>query len=207
MKKKVFFTLLPVLVISGLLIFSCDTRDSDGLICSIQVNNKAAAKAIADGDEVELYIKAFSYIHETSPKWIIIVASAENSMTDMNGNQIINDGWFSVDTTEWINQSDHESGLYSAIGLEITKLKVNGKEYSITKENVLFGDTKRKDVEGPRNYIDKFPGATMTDNATGLRTILTVDPNIIGMPDAPGYDSSGLADDPYEYITIQGIIE
>ena len=108
-------------MISGLLIFSCDTSDDvpggDGFNCSVQVNNKAAAKAIGDDDEVELYIKTFEYVHETSPKWIIIVASAENDANDINGDPIINDGWFSAKATEWINRAGHESGLYSAIML------------------------------------------------------------------------------------------
>ena len=84
---------------------------------------------------------------------------------------------------------------------------MNDKEYNFTNSDVLFGDTKQEQVKQPRDYKDKFPGATMTENATGMKTILTVDPDIIGTPGDPGYDSFGLADDPYQYITIQGIVE
>ena len=181
---KIGVTCLAVVVM-----FSCKKPDNNGLNgfkCSVQVNNQASAtKAIAEDDEVELYVKTFAYVHQTSPKWMIIVASSENGMRDEDENLIVNDGWFNAKTTEWLNQASRTSGLYPAIMLDITKLKVNGKEYSFRNPGiVLFGDLNDPNVGQPRSYIDNFKGINMTDSATSLNTILTIYPDIIGTPDA-----------------------
>ena len=120
---------------------------------------------------------------------------------------IVNDGWFSATATEWENKANYTSGSYPAIMLTISKLRVNGTEYSFPNggNDVVFGNTSRPEI-GQQKYIDKFQGIMMPGDASMLKTILTVSPDIIGTPNAPGYDANGLADDPYKYITIQGIV-
>jgi hypothetical protein len=44
----------------------------------------------------------------------------------------------------------------------------------------------------------------MTDSVVSLKTVLTVEPDIIGTSNSTGYDSQGLADDPYKFIKVEG---
>jgi len=210
MKLKSFFILAAI---AGIMLVGC--KNGSSLKYSFQVIKEVVATApakapIADNDEVELYVKTFAYIHETSPKWIIVVASVQNDMHDKLGNQIINDGWFNANTSEWINQADQTQGNYPAIMLKFTKLRVNGTVYTFPGDDystVIFGDVDRPEVGEARNYIDRFPGFYMPSKHSGLKTILTVERDIIGEPNTEGYDAQGLANDPYKFITIQAIVE
>jgi len=206
MKKIVLFGLFALLT-STLMLTSCD-KIFKNMKYSVQVNNQLATKApIAAGDNVELYVNTFAYIHETSPKWVIIVGNRENDFHNKWGKLIINDGWFSASETVWENKSDYTSGSYPAIMLSIAKMRVNGKEYTFPydkRHEVIFGNTNRPEIVQPR--YNNFQSIMMPSGASMLKTILTVEPNILGTPNASGYDAEGLSNDPYKYIKIQGIV-
>ena len=199
------------LTLISVVLLSCSQLAKDSLSCSVEVKNKAATKAIGSGDVVELYIRTFAYVHEKSPKWMIIVAGPDNGMTDKIGQQIINDGWFNAKAEVWENQSDRTSGDYSSIMIAIDTLKVNNTKYIINMGggHILFGKTQVPKLANDlylKKYPDNFNGIVMPSNPLGLKTILTIDPNIIGTPNTAGYDEKGLATDPFLFIKIEGIV-
>jgi hypothetical protein len=54
-----------------------------------------------------------------------------------------------------------------------------------------------------QKYPDNFDGMTISDSTASLKTVLTVDPAILGTGD--DYDN-GFAKDPYKYIKVKGIV-
>jgi len=61
-------------------------------------------------------------------------------------------------------------------------------------------------------YADNFLGIRTDYNVVSIKTIITVEPEIIGTPSGTftvngtnyTYDSQGLAEDPYVFIKIEG---
>jgi hypothetical protein len=181
----------------------------------VQANNQlAAARSIAAEDTVELYIHQFEYEEDEYNRGLIIIAEGNRDMGSKGG--ILNNaGWFSVDEVDLPVSNDVNPGPYSSFGIRISKLKVNGKEYEFPDEGrnpdgsseVIFGtvgprlpwgDT-HSSPERTSDYPDNFSGITITDSTTELKTVLTVDPDII--------DTDGnLVSDPYNFIKVKGIV-
>ena len=56
---------------------------------------------------------------------------------------------------------------------------------------------------GVADYPDNFNGINLTESTVSLKTILTVEPDIL-VDDGEG--GLKLADDPYKFIKVEGIV-
>lgn len=95
-------------------------------------------------------------------------------------------------------------------------MKVNGDEFifpGIARQgglppppSAIFGNTSSVWWGGNSDYPANFNGINIDESTVSLKTVLTVEPDIIGTPNDPGYDANGLATDPYRYIKVEGRI-
>jgi hypothetical protein len=196
MKSKMGLALGGLLVF-GFLFGACDMDDgSNNLTYSIQVNNQASlARTIVSTDTVELYINNFEYCEDANNRALILVANGDRDMGSKGG--ILNNaGWYSVNTNLPVT-NDINNGPYSSFQIRITKLKVNGTEYNFRGNTVFFGHPTSIWHGGVADYPNNFSGILISDSVVSLKTILTVDPDIL---DADG----NLVSDPYSYITVEG---
>jgi hypothetical protein len=212
MKKKCIVGFFVLLVL-GFIVLACG-KEKD-INYSVQVNNKAAMKAITDTDTVELFIANMEYIEDANPRGMIIIAA--NDREADGGKKLNNAGWYSIradlDVHTYAN-----NGPYSLFFLKISKLRVNGTEYvfpvnhdgdhqmggdAIDGFAASLGNIVRPFWAG-ENYPNNFSGINMTDSVVSLKTVLIVEPEIIGTPDSEGYDSQGLALDPFRFIKVEG---
>jgi hypothetical protein len=220
MAKKSFFAGMVAMVLAfGMMVVGCDDGSDDdsgggggnSLTYSIQVNNQAAvqssqqlsvARSEAAEDIVELYILHFVYCEDAKNRGMILVANGD--MVSPSG-VIDNAGWYSVNENLAVTNTVN-NGPYSGFQIKISKLRVGGEEgteYIFPEEGVLFGNPTSIWVFGQDLiYQDNFPGITITDSTVSLKTVLTVNPDIIG--ENEGYDEYGLATDPYQYIMVEG---
>jgi hypothetical protein len=174
------------------------------------------ARNIAATDTVELYINNFEYLEDAQNRALILIADGDR-LGDVNrpGEYINNAGWFSFEEElSVINAlALRNTGSYSAFQINISKLKVNGTEYNFPsppsgRSEECFGNPSAvwQEFGFTNGYAANFPTGITIDNSTvSLKTILTVEPGIIGTPNSAGYDSNGLATDPYQYIKVEGI--
>ncbi|GHV58354.1 hypothetical protein AGMMS49579_25690 [Spirochaetia bacterium] len=213
MKNK-WFAIFGVLLVFGLLFSACDTNEDDGdrnLKYSVQVNNKLsptasvssplssynAARSIASADTVELYINNFEYQHDASGTSIILIAHGDRTVEE--GAVLDNAGWYSVNADLGGHRNDQE-GAYSSFVVGISKLRVNETEYTFPygSGTVSFGHPSARNG-GFSAYPDNFSGITITDSVSSLKTILTVEPDILD-------ESGNLIADPYSKIKVEGRI-
>jgi hypothetical protein len=200
MLRKTFLPFLFILVLADGLI-SCDNEGTDnsvtGLKYSVQVNNQASSKSIAAGDTIELYINNFEYNEDANNRALILIADGNRDMGSKGG-ILDNAGWYSVDS-ELAVTNDVNNGPYSSFQIRISKLRVNGTEYDFPNDSgVFFGHPSAvwMALGKVESYPDNFSGINMTDSVYSLKTILTVEPDIL--------DAAGIASDPYQYIKVEG---
>lgn len=194
---------------------ACKDDDNKNLRYSIQVNNQAAPRAISSADTVELYINNFEYNYDTllsdraNGYGLILVADGDRIYP---GGTLNNAGWYSVTADLGVVNGGYETGSYSSFSLHISKLKVNGTVYTFPdkyQREVCFGDPtldwwKQKfDNDNDYIYLDNFSGINITNSTTALKTVLTVEPEIL---EDNGNGQFKLADKPYKYIKVVGIL-
>jgi hypothetical protein len=195
----VLFSLALVLVLAA-----CPT-DGGGngngvkkdLTYSIQVNNQAASpRAITASDTVELFITNFEYCEDAQNRAMILIANGDRDMGSKGG--ILNNaGWYSVDEVDLSVANDVNAGPYSSFQIKISKIKVNEVEYTVQRDRAFFGHPTSIWNGGVAQYPDNFSGVEISDSTVSLKTILTVNPDIL--------DGDGnLEDDPYSFITVEG---
>jgi hypothetical protein len=208
--KKALFVVIFIVIALIITTISCDTGTGPGfgpgpgtgtgdLKYSVQVNNQLSpARSLMAGDTVELYIENFEYCEDAENRALILIANGDRSMGSKGG--ILNNaGWYSVHS-ELAVENDVNNGPYSSFQIKISKLKVNGTEYDFPGGNKWFGNPTTIWNGGQAGeYPNNFSGITMTDDVVSLKTILTVEPDIL--------DGTGnLASDPYQYIKVEGKI-
>ena len=214
MKRKfVFITVFAVAFAIVTFITSCDNLGTiNGLVkmhYSIQVNNKQAGRAARNlnaEDTIELYINQLAYEEDANPRGLILIANGDRDQGSKGG--ILNNaGWYSVNA-ELAVTNDVNNGPYSTFLIGISKIRVNGTEYTfpLGQWGKIFGDPR---YGGTAGYADNFNGITVKSTTKSIKTILTVEPEILGEPGADDnpadyYDSQGLAKDPYKYIKVEG---
>jgi len=139
---------------------------------------------------------------------------------DTSKGRLNNAGWYSVDAVLDIKTAIVNDTCSSFL-INVDKLRINGKEYLFPKNSnnqfgVHFGiypTNPGQNILFP--YIDNFSGITTDHSVKSIKTILTVEPEIIGAPGTTitvkgttyTYDSQGLAEDPYVFIKVEGIVE
>jgi hypothetical protein len=180
------------------------------LAYSIQVNNQAsAARAVSAGDTVELHIINFEYCEDANTRALILIANNDRDMGSRGG-KLNNADWFSTEADLRV-ENDVNNGPYSGFYMKIDKLKVNSNEYPFPENNGVFSGHPTsiwtdQYVGGVPTYPDNFSGIRITDDTVSLKTVLTVEPGIIGTQNSEGYDNQGLATDPYQYIKVEGLV-
>jgi len=201
MKKKNILYALAALGFIAALITGCDYFGTirgivGGLGYSVEVNNKLAARTVGAADTVELYIQNLMYQQDGEHKGLILVANGDHNM-GTKGGKLDNAGWYSVNSDLAVT-NDVNYGTYSSFFIRISKLRINGTEYDFSSsDSAVFGKPSSSIFGGQPIYPNNFSGITMTDSVHSLKTILTVDPDIL--------DGSGnLASDPYLYIKVEG---
>ena len=202
---------------SALALSACDNLGTingliGGLYYSIQVNNAQAGggrmagavtpATITTGDTVELYIETFEYLQDKENRALILIANGDR---DMGSEIISNAGWYSVKADLKILTTAHYDS-YSAFFVRITKLRVNGTPYDIPEVGptgvAIFGRPTSRWNNNPipafghAVYPNNFSGLMVTPKVYSIKTVITVDPDII-KPDGQ------LADDPYQYIKVE----
>jgi hypothetical protein len=198
MKGKLVLALSALLVF-GLVLGGCDIDGGkENLRYSIQVNNQAAsARTIGTDDTVELYINNLEYCEDAYNRALILVAQGDRDMGS-KGKILNNAGWYSVNANLPVT-NDVNNGPYSSFHIKIAKLRINETEYEFPRAHVFFGHPRFTQTGDTLFYPDNFSGITITDSVVSLKTILTVDPNIL--------DTDGkLVANPYAYITVEGKI-
>jgi hypothetical protein len=210
--KKGWIVGLFVLLVFGFIVLACG-KERD-IKYSIQVNNKAAGRAaITDTDTVELYIHYFEYNHDTFSHEgygvkLMIIADGDR---DIGDDKILNNaGWFSVEELELPLFGGFQNGPYSSFDVRISKIRVNGVEYNFPNEGVsssgrkevTFGNPTSLWNGGIADYPDNFSGIYLTDSVVSLKTVLTVEPDIL----VNDGGTLRLADDPYKFIKVEGRI-
>ncbi|MDR3301935.1 MAG: hypothetical protein LBT01_05300 [Spirochaetaceae bacterium] len=225
-KKRNLLGMLAMVLVFGMALVGCDdgSDDDDGgggggkdLKYSIQVKNQltspssqqlSVARAVSAEDEVELYILNFEYCEDANNRGLILIANGDRD-TGSKHTILNNAGWYSVNANLAV-ENDVNNGPYSSFQIRISKLRVGGADgttYDFQgNSGVFFGHPTSIWNGGQSNYPDNFSGITMTDSTVSLKTVLTVDPDIIGEEDSEGYDSQGLATDPYKYIKVAGLV-
>jgi len=203
MKNKLFLAgMLGMILTFGILTISCE--DERDLRYSVQVNNRAASRAIAAEDTVELYIHHLEYEEDANNRALIIIAANDRDQGSKGG-KLNNAGWYSV-TADLDVTNDVNDGPYSVFLIGISKLKVDGTEYEFPHilEGVLFGNSSRWASSGLQTYPDNFNGITIDSSTVSLKTVLTVEPDII---DCWDQDGNLIQDaDPYKFIKVEGRI-
>lgn len=211
MKRQVFNGFCLFLVF-GFLFSACDDSPSNSnhpnLNYSIQVNNQAGmSRSVQAGDVVKLHILNFEYAEDAHNRALILIANGDRDMGSKGG--ILNNaGWYSVNADLEVT-NDVNSGPYSSFRIRIDKIKVNETEYDIPDSfvqgsEIVFGNPTQIWNEGHSDYPNNFSGIVIKDSDVSLKTILTVEAGIIGTPNSTGYDSYGLAEDPFIYIKVEG---
>jgi len=208
-----FITVIVILII----ITSCDNLGTinmltGGLRSSIQVNNKLGARAagnLTETDIVELYIEQFQYFEDAAPRSLAIIANGDWHKGSLGG-YLDNAGWYSVhaDLEVANTRTDTESGPYSSFFIVIPKIRINGVEYSIgSNTGAIFGTpSPGRNVGSFSVYPDNFNGIIVTNRTVEIKTIMTVEPEIKGIPNSSGYNSQGLSTEPFKFIKVEGII-
>ncbi len=232
-KKRIWLGVLAIVLLLGTAIIGCENGidQHPNLKYSVQVNNQAAMpRAITSEDTVELYIHNLDYnedINDVVGRGLVLVASGDRD-NGSKGGKINNAGWYSVNAELAVINAVN-IGSYSSFLINVSKMKIDGIEYEFPDSVLVDPDSINVDWEGKKTitsgvifgnpsplsgfaqngyviYPDNFSGITLTDSVVSLKTIITVNPDIIGTPDTDGYDSQGLADDPYKYIKVEGRI-
>ena len=195
------------------------SRAAGGAVATV-----SAAASFDAGDTVELYIENFEYCLDTNGVGLILIADGDRGMggggdwdysTGPNPNEemLSNAGWYSAESDLEV-KNDVNNGPYSSFQVRITKLRVNGTEYTFPgiggpddsgEAGVFFGrpgPVWGAPSEG-RTYPNNFSGITMTDSVSSLKTVLTVEPDILSILDdeTGGFTSDS---DPYQYIKVEG---
>ena len=202
------FGIIAFIAIIGLSMTACHMNLPSGRGYSIQVNNQAAGRSIAPTDTVELYIHHFEYQEDANNRALIIIANGDRTQGSKGG--ILNNaGWYSV-TANLDVTNDVNNGPYSSFLVGISKLRVNGNEYNFPptemNDGVIFGKPTPRWNGGRSDYPNNFNGITVTSSTFSIKTVLTVEPGIIGTPGSTGYNAQGLATDPYSFIKVAGRI-
>ncbi|MCL1911929.1 MAG: hypothetical protein FWG13_06965 [Leptospirales bacterium] len=183
-----------------------DNQSSYASIGSIVLNALRAFtpfKDIGSGAKVELYINNLAYVGDIKGPLFLI---DNDSGVDMGskGGSLNNAGWYSVDADLEV-KNDVNNGPYSSFYIYIAKLRVDGDEYDFS------GSSGKYFGRSPQGWIldfpDNFSGINVTDSTRSIKTVLTVEPDIIGTPNSSGYDSQGLSTEPYKYIKVRGILD
>ena len=201
MKRNMFFALGVLFVF---VFISCNSDTGNDLRYSIQVNNKTTSRSLGPSDTVELYIEQFVYREDANPRGLFLICPEPH---------INNAGWYSL-TAELHVQNTINNGGYSTVEIGIRKMKINGTEYNFPNYDFPFW------IPGGANfpcvtmgvgsfyseYEENFSGLFMSDSVVSLKTVLTIDPDIIGTANSIGYDSNGLSIDPYKFIKVEGRI-
>ena len=200
------------------IIASCDNLGTinsltGGIKYSIRVNNRMAgraARSIGAEDTVELYITQFQYLEDNNSRSIAIISDGEWDRGRLGG-KLDNAGWYSVnaDLEAANHPGDIHNGPYSSLMFHIKKLRVNGIEYTFPDNATIIGTSSRYekgwDVVAPV-HPENFSGIVWSNSTISLKTILTVEPGILGTANSSGYDSQGLSTDPYKFIHVEGLI-
>jgi len=234
MKKTIKLTkvmrniaIIAVAAIIGFSITACkEPKGSKDLKYSLQVKNQAE-RAITGTDTVKLNIRAFNYLHDDLKidgrgVGLVIIGDDEFNFNNGKGETLHNAGWYSADEDLPVWNTAN-NGKYSSFQIKITQLKVGDKIYDFPDNGdtnngsnsywgVIFGKpssiwTNPTDtilIPFVEKYPANFQGMTISDSTKSLKTILTVEPDIIGTANSTGYDSNGLATDPYKYIKVEG---
>ena len=211
MKNRLFLAgMLGMILTFGILAISCKDDEEKNLRYSVQVNNRAASRAIAAEDTVELWICAIDVWEDGGigkGLWLV----SDGLATGDGGSLINNAGWFSVSAQNFVSYTSPSNVSYSAVEILIDKIRVNGTEYD-------FPDSGKKHGERQQIFLGKYPnwgspdkvypgnfsGFTITDSTDSIKIILTVEPDII---DCWDQDGNLIQDaDPYKFIKFEGRI-
>jgi len=212
MKKTIkVLGFIALVAVIGILFSGCkeDEEKHKNLRYSIQVNNQATSRSISAGEKVELYIETFQYNEDANPRALILIGNGD---VVIGSKGILNNaGWYSVTADLEVQNNANNEGRFSSFMVRITKLKVDNTEYEFPYDDGprIFGNPSsnwwQHEYED-QLYRENFSGINITDSTVSLKTVLTVEPDIIGTPNSEGYDNQGLADDPYTFIKVEGRI-
>ena len=211
MKRKFILIAVFVAVFStAVIITSCDNLGTinsliGGMKYSIQVTNRLGGRAVEAGDTVELYIRGLEYSEDAKPRALILIADGFRDQGSKGG-ILYNAGWYSVEADLKVT-NDVNNGPYSTFFILISYIRVKGNVYKFPNEGAHESDGKMFGTHprwGAYGYPDNFSGITVKNSTKSIKTILTVEPEILGTPNSAGYDDQGLATDPYAYIKIEG---
>ena len=231
MKRKILY-FFAALGIMAVLITACEfgtiNNTIGGLKYSVRVDNGRASSAsmgsivlnalraftpfkdIGSGDKVELYIRRLTYLEDKNNRGLMIIddGSHDGGLSGKGGG-LNNQGWYSIDEDLAITNTIN-NGPYSGFQIYITKLRVNGVDeydfpssgpYSVQQ---IFGRPSSVWWGGSSNYPNNFNGINVANSTHSIKTVLTVEPDILGT--GAGY-TGGIADEPYKYIKVRGILE
>ena len=183
MKNKRITTMFLRPVLAAAVAFAClpvftgcgdDDGGGGGISYSVQVKNGAATKAIGSGDTVELYIKNLEY-HNTNTGALILIANGDRSM-GTKGGILDNAGWYKLDSDLKV-ENDVNNAYFPWVELKVSGLRIGGEGGT---EHPISGMDERK--------FENFSGLDMVADAHSLKTIITVDKDIVDdLPNAKNY--------------------
>ena len=220
MKNRLFLAgMLGMILTFGILTISCkddeEKNEKKNLKYSVQVNNRAASRAIAAEDSVELYIRGIDVWVDGGVGEGLWLVSDGHAFAD-GGDRLNNAGWFSVSAQNFVSYTSPDNVSYSVVEILIDKLRVNGTEYDFPDSGkkygerlqILLGSMPTHPVPGAvwKDYPDNFSGFTITDSTDSLKLILTVEPDIIDCWDQDGNLTQDDPYDPYKFIKFEGRI-
>jgi len=208
-----------------------------GINYSIQVNNVQGisrnhsvtrSSNLTAEDTVELFIMTLEYARDHGRQSLFLVSPGHRTVHGSDGNHFLldNAGWFNITETNIPisnRREDMHIGKYSSVLVRITHIRIggeNGTVYEFPNEGnsvlnisaeggVIFGRPTPDSTlyHFQSDYPDNFSGMRFTTQSTSIRTIISVHSGIIGTPGSPGHDAHGLSTNPYQYITIEVIVE
>jgi len=145
MKKKYGLCFSVLICLSAMVFTTCDYFGTirgviSGVRYSVRVDNQSAGRsarsALSSDDIVELYIREYSYLYDhenfgSGDYGVLAMISDGKIYYDDNGERkyIRNAGWYSVEETNLNIKTGICNDTCSLFWLNVTKLRVNGKEY------------------------------------------------------------------------------
>jgi len=190
----------------GFSMTACHQDENNGLRTSVQVG-ASGVRAISSGSNIELYINELYYQHDEPNSGFIFLISDGFGWGD-GGKLIENAGWYSL-TEDLGYRTTPFNGKHSSLIIQLSGIKVGGVEYMgfpVNKEallgkQILHMGSPHNDTIG--GYSDNFDSITITDFTVSLKTIITIEPDIL-VDDGNG--GQKLADNPYKFIKVEGRI-
>ena len=173
--------------------------------------------------DVELYIEEFEYIwgeQDDNDYWgLVLIINYDRHIGGFKRDIKKNSGWYSVHADLQVLSNIKKNKSYPLIMINFSKMRVNGREYEFRWPKLPedgFAEASYKAVfgrlpstlswSGLRHYHeadfypDNFSGFTITDGTESLKTIITIDPEILSILD----DENGcFTNDPFQYIKVE----